>query len=90
MEVRGGAIWWKTGGKAPGERRALCVFTVGAHRQGNILYPAGKPGKTREKPVGKNPRKTARTEYIKWLKLAGKGERKNAGVEPAKPAHSTT
>ena len=32
-----------------GKWRALCVFTIGAHRQGNILYPAGKPGKTRRK-----------------------------------------
>ena len=64
MEVRGGAFWWKTGGKAPGERRALCVFTVGAHRQGNILYLAGKPGKTR--------RKTAGTEYLKWLSTSRK------------------
>ena len=38
-------------GENQGEGRALCVFNVGAHRQGNILYPAGKPGKTcRKKP----------------------------------------
>ena len=32
-----------------GKWHALYVFTIGAHRQGNILYPAGKPGKTRRK-----------------------------------------
>ena len=53
-----------------GKWRALCVFTIGAHRQGNILYPAGKPGKTGRKTL----RKTAGTERKEMAGLGLDGE----------------
>ena len=61
--------------------RELYVFTVGGHRQGNILYLAENPGKTLEKQLGQS----AKDLRVKW----GGKEKRNTRAEPAKPAGST-
>ena len=68
-------MWWRIGGKTK-------AWTLRIHcrspQVGEHPIPSGKTWETPwEKnlgnPVGKDPGKTAGTEHMTWLRLAGKG-----------------
>ena len=78
------------GGRVRKHTRVLGVFTIGSPspQGGENTYTQRE---NLGKPVGKKPpRKTAGTEYKRLLRLDDEnGERRNTGVEQARPARST-